>query len=114
MAVANDRFQDLMRFYKVSLNDSKIPYVMFGHIGDNHLHINLLPEKSQMVEAKALYGRLIDQVLDWGGTVSAEHGIGKLKKEYYHKMVGKAALEELKRIKILFEPKFLLGQGNLL
>ena len=113
MAVPDARFLDLMKFYHDTLSEAGLPYVMFGHIGDNHLHINLMPEKSQMESAKIVYRRLVDRVLEWGGTVSAEHGVGKLKKEYYHRMVGDEVLEDLKAIKLCFDPKGLLGQSNL-
>lgn len=114
MAVGDSHFFGMMRFYQRTLDEAKIPYVIFGHIGDNHLHVNLLPAKEDVDRAHALYGRWVDQILDWGGTVSAEHGIGKLKKTFYHKMVGPQALKDLWRIKRLFDPDGLLGAGNLL
>ncbi len=113
MAVPDAFFLDLMQFYRGTLSEAGLPYVMFGHIGDNHLHINLLPEKSQMESAKTVYRVLVDRVLHWGGTVSAEHGVGKLKKEYYHRMVGDEVLDDLKAIKLCFDPKGRLGQSNL-
>lgn len=113
MAVPDKHFIDLMQFYRSVLKESGLPNVMFGHIGDNHLHINLLPDSSQKAAAKEVYEKFVDQVLAWGGTVSAEHGVGKLKKEYYHKMVGTQALADLKRIKYCFDPENRLGQGNL-
>ncbi|QPJ63348.1 MAG: FAD-binding oxidoreductase [Candidatus Nitronauta litoralis] len=113
MAVTDLHFVDLMHFYRSVLKESGLPNVMFGHIGDNHLHINLLPDKSQMTTAKEVYEKFVDQVLAWRGTISAEHGVGKLKKEYYHEMVGDEALADLKTIKNCFDPDNLLGQGNL-
>ncbi|MCF8720602.1 FAD-binding oxidoreductase [Nitrospina gracilis] len=114
MAVGDAHFLDMMRFYRKTLEDSGMDYAMFGHIGDNHLHINLLPDKNQMEQAGAVYGRMVDQILQWGGTVSAEHGVGKLKKAYYHQMVGKETLEQLKVLKDRLDPQGLLGRGNLL
>ncbi|CAI2718291.1 FAD-binding oxidoreductase [Nitrospina watsonii] len=114
MAVDDAHFQEMMRFYRKTLEEGGVDYAMFGHIGDNHLHINLLPDKDQSGTAKAVYDRLVDQILAWGGTVSAEHGIGKLKKNYYHKMVGKQTIAKLQTLKDRLDPKGLLGQGNLL
>ena len=48
-----------------------------------------------------------------GGTVSAEHGIGKLKRDLLLEMYGPAAIEEMKRLKRVFDPQFLLNRGNL-
>ncbi|MGP0629643.1 FAD-binding oxidoreductase [Nitrospina sp. 32_T5] len=114
MAVDDDHFLEMMRFYRVALEESGIDFAMFGHIGDNHLHINLLPDKNQIDRAKALYGKFVDQILEWGGTVSAEHGVGKLKKAFYHQMVGKETLDQLRVLKNQLDPRNLLGRGNLL
>ena len=113
MAVGDAHFMDMMKFYRDQLTASGLDYVMFGHIGDNHLHINLLPDDEQTTVAHTVYGALVDQVLKWGGTISAEHGVGKLKKEYYRKMIGDSALAELKSIKKLLDPQGRLGVGNL-
>jgi D-lactate dehydrogenase (cytochrome) len=113
MAVGNEHFRQMMQFYHDELTGSGLDFVMFGHIGDNHLHINLLPDAQQMPLARETYATLVDQILKWGGTVSAEHGVGKLKKEYYHKMIGNQALEELREIKKLLDPQGRFGAGNL-
>jgi D-lactate dehydrogenase (cytochrome) len=57
---------------------------------------------------------MVDQILEWGGTVSAEHGIGKLKKKYFAKMVGPSGLEDLNKIKYCLDPENRLGAGNML
>jgi D-lactate dehydrogenase (cytochrome) len=113
MAVGDAYFQNMMKFYRDELKASGLDFVMFGHIGDNHLHINLLPDEKQMTQARETYATLVDQILKWGGTISAEHGVGKLKKEYYHKMIGVQALEELREIKKILDPQSRLGVGNL-
>ncbi len=113
MAVGDGHFQEMMQFYRDRLTKSGLDYVLFGHIGDNHLHINLMPDGEQMTLARDTYAILVDQILKWGGTLSAEHGVGKLKKEYYRKMVGETALEELREIKKSLDPPGRLGLGNL-
>lgn len=113
MAVGSEHFRKMMEFYRDKLTGSGLDFVMFGHIGDNHLHINLLPNAKQMSLAGETYATLVNQILKWRGTISAEHGVGKLKKEYYHKMVGDQALEELWGIKKKLDPQGRLGLGNL-
>ncbi|MCA9483401.1 MAG: FAD-binding oxidoreductase [Nitrospina sp.] len=113
MAVPDSRFQDMMRYYRATLEEAGMPYVVFGHIGDNHLHINLMPPANQRERALAVYDRLVTWILQNGGTVSAEHGIGKIKKDYYRRMVGAETLDQLIQIKRCFDPRGLLGQGNL-
>ena len=113
MAVADEHFMEMMHFYSKELSRSELEFVMFGHLGDNHLHINLLPGPGEMDHAKSTYDRLVDQILKWKGTVSAEHGIGKLKKSYFAKMVGPQALKDLKKIKEALDPDGRLGAGNI-
>lgn len=114
MAVPDKYFIDMMRFYRKELSASGLEHVVFGHLGDNHLHINLLPDPQGMAQARSLYETLVNQILKWGGTVSAEHGVGKLKKSYFAKMVGPEALEDLRKIKHVFDPENRLGKGNIL
>ena len=113
MAVPDPHFMDMMIFYKNELEGAGIDYVIFGHLGDNHLHINFLPAKHEIKKAHKLYARLVEQVLEWNGTISAEHGIGKLKKKYFLQMVGEESLTQLRAIKETFDPEFMLGKGNI-
>jgi D-lactate dehydrogenase (cytochrome) len=113
MAVGDPHFLDMMRFYRDTLEGCGLDYVVFGHIGDNHLHINLLPDPARTDTAQGVYQALVRQVLEWSGTVSAEHGIGKLKKNYFRQMVGDKALGELKTLKRMLDPDWILGVGNL-
>ncbi len=114
MAVENKYFLELMNFYQETLTRKKVPYAAFGHIGDNHLHINFLPNKDQIPLARATYQELVEKILEWNGTISAEHGIGKLKKPYFDQMVGANSMKELKLIKSIFDPDFKLNPGNLI
>lgn len=113
MAVSDAYFFEMLNYYKDELELSKIDFVIFGHLGDNHLHINLFPDDNQLQKAQTLYNKLVTQVLKWNGTVSAEHGIGKLKKNYFLQMVGDSSINELKTIKKLFDPLLILGKGNI-
>ena len=72
-----------------------------------------LPDEQDIPKAHELYSRLVQQILEWNGTVSAEHGIGKLKKKYFLMMVGEEHLRQLKAIKKIFDPEFILGKGNI-
>ncbi|MBT3510379.1 MAG: FAD-binding oxidoreductase [Nitrospina sp.] len=114
MAVPDEYFLSMMELYRETLNDNDVDYIIFGHLGDNHLHINLLPEDSQGDKAQNIYDTLVDQILKWGGTVSAEHGVGKLKKDYFAKMVGPNGLKELSKVKRCLDPQNRLGVGNIL
>jgi D-lactate dehydrogenase (cytochrome) len=115
MAVPDEHFEHILNFYRTKLAEYDLEYVIFGHIGDNHLHVNILPKNDEeMTKAKYAYGRFIAQTLMLNGTISAEHGIGKLKKHYLYTMMGERYLNEIAEIKKAFDPKGILGRGNLL
>jgi D-lactate dehydrogenase (cytochrome) len=114
MAVPDDKFAGFLKFYKEILGESGIDYVIFGHIGDCHLHANLLPKNDEEAErARYIYGRCIAQAVMLGGCVSAEHGIGKLKAKYLNVMMGERYLNEMAEVKRAFDPKGVLGRGNM-
>ncbi len=114
MAVPDENFSAFLRFYKDTLDASGIDYVIFGHIGDCHLHANLLPKDDIEAEkARHLYGRFVAQSIMLGGTISAEHGIGKLKSKYLNVMMGERYLNEMAELKRAFDPKGILGRGNM-
>lgn len=113
MAVPDESFAAFLRFYKQKLNESRLDYVIFGHIGDNHLHANILPKTDdEAIKAKHLYGRFIAQSIMLGGTISAEHGIGKLKSKYLYVQYGERFLNEMTELKRAFDPNGILGRGN--
>ena len=114
MAVPDENFPAFLRFYKETLDASRLDYVMFGHIGDCHLHANMLPKNADEAEtARHIYGRCVAQAIMLGGTVSAEHGIGKLKRKYLAAMMGERYLLEMAELKRTFDPNGILGRGNM-
>lgn len=91
-----------------------LPHVLFGHIGDNHLHLNLLPtSQEELATAKATYDELARLALSLGGTVSAEHGIGKLKVHQYDWMISDTHRREMLALKAYLDPGWVLGRGTL-
>ena len=114
MAVPDGNFASFLRYYKETLNASGLDHVIFGHIGDCHLHANMLPKDADEAErARHIYGRCVAQAIMLGGTVSAEHGIGKLKRKYLAAMMGERYLNEMADLKKAFDPNGILGRGNM-
>ncbi len=115
MAVPEESAERMLDFYLEHLPKSGIPYCLFGHIGDNHLHANLLPKnQEQFDQAKTIYETLAKKAIELGGTVSAEHGIGKLRIPYLKMMVGESGLREMARVKQAFDPNGILNPGTLI
>ena len=114
MAVPDDEFAGMLRFYQENLRDSDLRYTIFGHIGDNHVHVNILPRNDVEAEkGRGIYRNFIRRAVDVGGTISAEHGIGKLKREYLRELYGDAHLREMAALKRAFDPAGILGRGNI-
>lgn len=88
--------------------------VAFGHIGDNHLHLNFLPTNpAGLWLAQAVYAQLTRSAIRFGGTPSAEHGIGKIKHEGLRAFVGDAGVASMRAIKQALDPAGVLSRGNL-
>ena len=77
--------------------------------------MNILPRnREEFLKAKALYRRFVSKALELGGTLSAEHGIGKLKAEYLVGMYHEHGIREMARVKKYLDPFLLLNRGNLI
>ncbi len=114
MAVPDEAFADMLRFYQDSLRGGDLRYTIFGHIGDNHVHVNILPRNDEeAAKAWEIYRSFIRRAVEVGGTISAEHGIGKLKREYLVQLYGEAHLREMAALKRAFDPAGILGRGNM-
>jgi D-lactate dehydrogenase (cytochrome) len=114
MAVPDEAFAGMLRFYQESLRGGDLHHTIFGHIGDNHVHVNILPRnEEEAARAWEIYHRFIRRAVDVGGTISAEHGIGKLKRDYLVELYGEQHLREMARLKLAFDPAGILGRGNM-
>ena len=91
--------------------------VWYGHIGDGNLHLNILkPEgfpvdqfHTNCVNVSVEMGQLL---ADYEGSVSAEHGVGLLKKEYLHYSRSAAEIDMMRSIKRVFDPNHIMNPGK--
>jgi D-lactate dehydrogenase (cytochrome) len=114
MAVKDENLHDIFRIYHSILKEQDLKYLIFGHIGNNHVHVNILPESTEDFEkGKQAYNKIAGAVIDIGGTVSAEHGIGKIKTSLLRIMYKEHGINEMKRIKNIFDRHNILNPGNL-
>lgn len=114
MAVPDDAFPGLFRLYQDTLRASGLRYTIFGHIGDNHVHVNILPrDEAEGTRARELYVQFLKYAASVGGTLSAEHGVGKLKREYLRFFYTDDQLREMAALKKTFDPNGILGRGNI-
>jgi D-lactate dehydrogenase (cytochrome) len=96
------------------ISSSGLTYAAFGHLGNCHIHINLLPsDAGELDSALGLYDRLMAIAVGHLGTVSAEHGIGKIKTKYLEAMYGKEAVRDMRKVKTTLDPHGMFNPGNL-
>ena len=114
MAVPDIYLKEVFSLYRSGLAESKLEAVLFGHIGNNHIHVNILPRnEGEYVAGKQLYSAWARQIVRWGGTISAEHGVGKLKNALLKEMYGDDGIQQMRELKKIFDPHNRLNPGNL-
>ena len=114
LAVPADKGAEMFDCYLREIPASGIDHAIWGHLGDNHLHVNFLPKtEAQLRQAQEIYAGLARKAVELGGTVSAEHGIGKARIPYLEMMVGREGLLQMARVKKALDPEGTLNPGNI-
>jgi FAD/FMN-containing dehydrogenase len=109
------RNREMLSYYRRRL-EAMMPgqYLIFGHIGDAHVHVNMLPATKQQEEATSmLFEEFAMHAVELGGTVSAEHGLGKRKAHLLRLQYSPEHIDAMMDVKGLLDPQWLLGRGTL-
>jgi glycolate oxidase len=91
----------------------------FGHAGDGNLHPTFIlgrdePESSAAARLSAARADLFEAALALGGTVTGEHGIGEVRRDWLVRQRGEPAVAAMRAIKRALDPKGLLNPGRML
>lgn len=114
VAVPDSQMFSFYKFLKQTMKECELNYVLYGHLGNSHFHLNMLPQNEEEYSAgKEVYRKICKKAIELKGTVSAEHGIGKLKTQYLIDMFGPEIISRMKEIKKQFDPNYILGVGNI-
>ncbi len=114
MSVPDERLFDVVALYRKTLAEAGLEAAAWGHIGENHIHVNILPKNEEEYDkGKKLFIKWAEEVTKMGGAVSAEHGVGKLKAPFLKIMYGEEHVKEMAAVKRAFDGKYLLSVGNL-
>ena len=110
-------------FFKTAASHlNKIPIEIklhpFGHLGDNNIHFNMVLPNIEDLDSyikirDEIYLYINDLVQSYGGSFSAEHGIGQIKKDSLLKYRTSSEIEIMKNIKKIFDPKNILNDGKI-
>ena len=113
-AIPLDRNLEMLAHYHHCLRELSLDYVIFGHIGDAHVHVNILPKSEAEFKAgQDLMLQFARHAVELGGTVSAEHGLGKRKAHLLALQYTPAQIEAMRDVKRRLDPNWLLNPGNI-
>ncbi len=110
--VPSENFPEFLDVTHSILQTAEIEYLLFGHLGDCHLHFHLIPSRDQQPKALEVYHLIVEKSAELGGVYSAEHGTGKRKRPDFLKCYGEDAAEQVRKTKAALDPDFLLNCGN--
>ena len=116
IVVPRNKIPDMLKYLKKLSEESGIKIVNFGHAGDGNIHVNIMVDRNDAEryrQAEALVKEIFNMTLDFGGTISGEHGVGITKASYIGMEIKKHELDLMKGIKNIFDPKGLLNPGKI-
>ncbi len=116
VVVPVSRIPDLVQGLEQLSREYDIPIVNFGHAGNGNLHVNLLydsQDPEQERRARPCLSRVFDLVLQLGGTLSGEHGVGREKRDYINREIDPATLDLMRSIKRQFDPNGILNPDKI-
>ena len=97
-------------------NKYNLQVCMVGHLGDGNLHPQValdLSDDKQFKNYQQAKGEIYELVIALGGTISAEHGVGIEKLSYLEGLVESNAIDKMREIKLVFDPKNILNPNKI-
>jgi FAD/FMN-containing dehydrogenase len=105
---------EYVRSIREAASRESLTVVIFGHAGDGNVHVNVLPDLGRPDWAERV-GRLYESVqasaLDLGGTLSGEHGDGRLRSGWLVRQYGAEIVDLFRQVKTAFDPHGILNPG---
>ena len=108
---------EAIRDYRKVAEKYQLTMVIFGHIGDGNLHVNLLYDKKNKEEeerAERAVDEIFEITLKYNGSITGEHGVGLTKRKFLELQFGPVGMEILREIKRIFDPKNLFNPGKVI
>jgi FAD/FMN-containing dehydrogenase len=103
---------------RIANQEKDIRQIVFGHFGDGNLHYNLsrppgAPRDFFAEHGARLTAEVLDEVMRYGGSISAEHGIGQLKREYFSRYKDPLEIRLMREIRQCFDPHGIMNPGKI-
>lgn len=114
LAVPDHHLAEILNLYRHDLARTNLQHVIFGHIGNNHLHVNILPRNPHDYhQGQTLIQNWATHAIALGGTISAEHGVGRLKHHLLAQQYGPTTITAMRQLKQLFDPHHHLNPNRI-
>ncbi|GAP88180.1 putative glycolate oxidase [Rosellinia necatrix] len=109
VAVPMSRLPQLIEETKDDIKKSGMYGTIVGHVGDGNFHIILLSNEKQRHDAEELVHRMVKRAVELEGTVTGEHGVGLVKRDYLPHELGETTVDLMRKIKQALDPQCLLN-----
>ena len=116
IAVPISKVPDLLTGISAIVQRHELPFVIFGHAGDGNLHPRIMYDKAdagQVTRLRSAVAEIFAFICKMGGTLTGEHGIGLSKAPYMNLEHDQAALDLMRSIKRVVDPKNILNPGKM-
>jgi FAD/FMN-containing dehydrogenase len=111
------RMGEYIRAVRQATAEQGVPAVAFGHAGDGHIHVNLLPDVTAPgweTSVAQVLEQVTEAVILLGGTLSGEHGDGRLRAQALGRLYGPEVVDLFRRVKQSFDPLGIFNPGVIL
>ncbi len=117
IVVPRGRLVDLVEFAEALQAEHGFPVAAFGHAGDGNIHVNIMADRYNQdatvrEKVELALDDLFAQVLEWGGVITGEHGIGLAKKRWWPNATSEVARDLHRRLKQTLDPLGILNPGK--
>ncbi|KAN0075008.1 hypothetical protein V8E54_007619 [Elaphomyces granulatus] len=109
VAVPISKLPDIIEATKEDLTRNKLLAGICGHVGDGNFHAIILFNKTQKQVVENVIHRMVKRAVEMEGTISGEHGVGIVKRDYLHYEIGEPGVNAMRRLKLAFDPLCLLN-----
>ncbi|TVY24156.1 D-lactate dehydrogenase [cytochrome], mitochondrial [Lachnellula hyalina] len=113
VAVPISRLPDIIEETKEDINKSGLFTAIVGHVGDGNFHTILLYKDSQRKQAEEVVHRMVKRAVKMEGTVTGEHGVGLVKRDYLNHELGETTVDAMRKLKLAFDPLCLLNPDKI-
>ncbi|OJJ66629.1 hypothetical protein ASPBRDRAFT_48941 [Aspergillus brasiliensis CBS 101740] len=109
VAVPISKLPEIIEATKQDMTESGLLAGMCGHVGDGNFHAIILFNKDEKATAEAVVHRMVKRAVELEGTVTGEHGVGLVKRDYLQHELGESTVDAMRRLKLAYDPLCLLN-----